>query len=575
MSLDSVSVEERRNAIDLLAQCNFPYRDRVLFSAMKDHPLNDVRSGIASELGKMGGIGAVPELMDTLKDASSLVRGSATWALGKIGDSASVPRLIEALGDSDNLVRANAAEALGKIGSKEAVTGLIESLGDRDNLVRSKAALSLGKIGDKMAVPGLIVALKDTDSLVRVSVVEALGAIISLEKCSSPRVAFVGMTYSGKSNLINALWRSQVAKSDIKSNLTDQIIAYKFPGELVVYNTPGVLNEIGFENVTRLFLGLKPIEPQPKMMISFRYCGESDIFLDPENVREEAPIDIVLWVADFSVPSYAHRGVNFIIKEFYQELKEAYSGKLIVVGTHLDKVEGTNRERLKTGWNEFLGSDLIPVSSATNEGIKDLVFKIFSTMPCSVSLAKLQKSLEYQKKIERQPFVILETSQILAKTVLLTGKDTATIKFLIAELFTIIYWHYSVEEVTWKSTNGDLLNIIKSLQEKSVKKDSRLRDPIGLFEKFLSYLGGGFSDEFERYDQLGADGLIELIIAVHNTISNFDGQKYAKKEEEIRSYIAERRDLLAHLIIKNSKEEISKEIRQILMNLLSEKGKII
>ncbi len=177
MALDSVTGDERYNAINLLAQYNQPPSKEVLLSAMKKHPLSDVRSKIASVFGETREKEAVPGLIEALKDTNEWVRSSAAEALGEIGDKVAVPELIEALKDTNEWVRISAAQALGETGDKVAVSELIEALKDTDDSVRSSAAGALGKIGDKVAVPELIEALKDTSSSVRGGAAQALGKI--------------------------------------------------------------------------------------------------------------------------------------------------------------------------------------------------------------------------------------------------------------------------------------------------------------------------------------------------------------------------------------------------------------
>jgi HEAT repeat protein len=177
MALDSLTMDERSNAIRLLSQFNQPSSKEVLLSAMKTHPLYDVRFSAAEALGEVGDKAAVPVLIKALKDNDDF-RVRAAEALGKIGDKSAVPGLIEALKDPDYLVRRNAAIILGEIGYKEAQPGLIEALNDADDNVRRIAIDALGKIGFEEAQPELLKALNDTDNLVRRS------AGIALEKIS-------------------------------------------------------------------------------------------------------------------------------------------------------------------------------------------------------------------------------------------------------------------------------------------------------------------------------------------------------------------------------------------------------
>jgi HEAT repeat protein len=58
--------------------------------------------------------------------------------------------------------RRHAVDTLGKFGDKGAVPFLIESLRDEDVEVRVNAIMALGRIGDKVAVPALEESLKDT-----------------------------------------------------------------------------------------------------------------------------------------------------------------------------------------------------------------------------------------------------------------------------------------------------------------------------------------------------------------------------------------------------------------------------
>jgi HEAT repeat protein len=176
-SLDSVNLDGRREAIKLLFGINQSTSREVLLSALKKHPLNDVRSCIASGLGEDRNRDAIPGLIEALGDTDKSVRKSAAEALGKIGDRDAVPVLMESLRDPDNSVRGYAAEALGKIGGKDTVPKLMEILIDPDNSVKEKAAEALGEIVDKDEVPRLIEALKDTDIYVREVAAWCLGKI--------------------------------------------------------------------------------------------------------------------------------------------------------------------------------------------------------------------------------------------------------------------------------------------------------------------------------------------------------------------------------------------------------------
>ena len=116
------------------------------------------RAGAAAALGCMGepAYGAVPALIEALKDDSEWVRRNAADTLGNIGPSArsAVPALVEALNDnrpvsrwslSDAPLRENAMIALAKMGKlpQSAIPIMEAALQDENQYIRSWAAIAL------------------------------------------------------------------------------------------------------------------------------------------------------------------------------------------------------------------------------------------------------------------------------------------------------------------------------------------------------------------------------------------------------------------------------------------------
>jgi HEAT repeat protein len=129
------------------------------------------------------GSGAVPTLVENLKNPDCNIRWRAAWVLGDMGTEATtaVGALTEALQDEDVQVRMYAVLALGEIGipAKSAVPALMAALQDKEQYVRIYAASALRRIGTeaKVAVPSLINALKDSNPRVRKNAALALGAM--------------------------------------------------------------------------------------------------------------------------------------------------------------------------------------------------------------------------------------------------------------------------------------------------------------------------------------------------------------------------------------------------------------
>ena len=137
-SLNSASVDDRREAIANLVSARTPAAQTVLIEALK-HPFPDVRSGAAKALAGIKDPASVRALIEALKDSEKDIRRGAALSLGKIKDPTAAPALTEMLKDPESVVRSATAEALGWIGDHVAVPALIEALKDSEKDVRRTA----------------------------------------------------------------------------------------------------------------------------------------------------------------------------------------------------------------------------------------------------------------------------------------------------------------------------------------------------------------------------------------------------------------------------------------------------
>jgi HEAT repeat protein len=95
--------------------------------------------------------------LPALKDASPIIRATATKAILSIGSDESASVLIPLLSDKDEFVRRETAYALGLTRSRNATAALSERLlNDKEDGVRSAAAVALGQIADEAAVVALV-----------------------------------------------------------------------------------------------------------------------------------------------------------------------------------------------------------------------------------------------------------------------------------------------------------------------------------------------------------------------------------------------------------------------------------
>jgi HEAT repeat protein len=136
-------------------------------------------------LGLMGeqAQGAVPALIEAMRDEDAQVRRMVTAALSEIGPASrtAVPALVTALRDRHEAVRCRAALSLAELGSsaRNAVATLVVALQDPSIMVRRWAAFALGEVGPKAvsAMQALIELLREPSVITRMIAVVAIRKI--------------------------------------------------------------------------------------------------------------------------------------------------------------------------------------------------------------------------------------------------------------------------------------------------------------------------------------------------------------------------------------------------------------
>ena len=144
---------------------------------------------------------------------------------------------------------------------------------------------------------------------------------------AAPRIALAGMTSSGKSTLVNALFGRPIAEVRRTPDTTKFVFRVDFPSGLVVYDTPGVNGNKLFENYTRAFLGLKQDpELETAEQIPFQVSGDPRItYLNPKNWNPSGHLmffDTVLWLVD--IHRTLTRQDKRALRAFFLELQEKF-----------------------------------------------------------------------------------------------------------------------------------------------------------------------------------------------------------------------------------------------------------
>lgn len=390
---------------------------------------------------------------------------------------------------------------------------------------------------------------------------------------TAPRIALVGETSTGKTMLVNTLFGEKLGDEKLTADTTSWVLRAKFPSNLVIYDTPGVFGDEKLENKTRLFIGLKQCFDEKthvdRVPFQQNHKYKKIIELPREDIGDY-PIDLVLWTINISKP--LTRSTKNDHKSFFSELEKKYRGQLIVAGTHLDvlnKVTPEEKQEMLRTWNEISNNQIIPVSSETGEGLSDLVVELFKRLPGDVSLSKMQESLNEVKKIDRLSFIITEISHPLADIILMTADEQEEIKIYILILITMLCHHYSVNEKTWVRLHGNSQEIARLVQESSTTTERVERPPRGIWEHIKSWFGEVYFRTVTEYQQLGVEGLSELLVDFYEMIHKFErSENPPLTHNEIYQKVRAHRKALNPLIRAENTAKLAPHINNLLRSLL-------
>jgi HEAT repeat protein len=184
---------------------------RDLFEAVREWDWK-MDERVAAALRSVG-VGALPLLLQVLRDEHWSRRRGAAWALGEIGDPAAVPGLVEALADDESVVRGEAAGALKLLQDLDSLPMLLDALRDPDGRVRRAVLEAVIAFGSH-AVDGLVDLLRDEAVMTRRAALEGLAligdaaaapAVMSLARHPQVDVRGAALAALGKMRYIEAL----------------------------------------------------------------------------------------------------------------------------------------------------------------------------------------------------------------------------------------------------------------------------------------------------------------------------------------------------------------------------------
>ena len=152
-----------------------PHLEEIL----KDKNKEDLHPVIINSIGKIGGSGAIPILLQALENSNDLVRVNAALVIRDLRNEELLPHFLKLIKDNNESLRAIAASSLGLTGDKSAVPPLLDALDDEAASVRAIAASSLGCIADSSVSSHLEKALGDENEVVRRQAAAAISKLKS------------------------------------------------------------------------------------------------------------------------------------------------------------------------------------------------------------------------------------------------------------------------------------------------------------------------------------------------------------------------------------------------------------
>jgi GTP-binding protein EngB required for normal cell division len=392
-----------------------------------------------------------------------------------------------------------------------------------------------------------------------------------LEARKPPQLALAGLTSSGKSTLLNTLFGVSVADVKRTADTTDCVICVPFRSGLVIYDTPGFAGNETFENVARAFLRI-PQDPDLGEISSIPILalGQTRAAVDLSSISASYPIDAVIFLLDLerTISRFDKKAIRATVLE----LEQAYESRLMIVGTHLDRVRDLpERDLLLSSFQALTDNRMTAVSSLTGEGLDALTQRIF---PGTVSLSALQETLLAERKASRLEFVVAEAAAILAEVALLDGKSVDDLRAYIVVLYVRICHHYSVDEVTWLRLNGDLDQIHEHVSQHGVSTIRREREASGFLEWFRSTLfGTKFFTSALEFRRLGTAGLAELAPRIYGLIYDLAGVTGQRlSDPEIASAFRASEGTIDPLVTKEDAAGIGAIVGETMLSLLGRTG---
>lgn len=293
-----------------------------------------------------------------------------------------------------------------------------------------------------------------------------------------PYIAVTGITHTGKSSLINALFGEKKTEEGLTADTTSALVKIRFKSGMLIYDTPGAGGvEVELENITRAYLGLpqlaqglsgKDLEPILELptIDADNYDPVTDSPKAFKRHEEFEKPDVFIFVVDIKAGTLKRDDIVF-----FKAVAEIGKPVILVV----NKIEGVDDNAVQDSLDRIkkhLTRQAIPVSAKTGQNIKELVTQIIKNLPpdCSQVLG-YTVNREYQKLVRHQKISIYSIATAI-KTARLVGVQGNTDDFyqIVANVLGLYLWildQYSLSEKQLQSagiTFSSLSHLVESKQ---------------------------------------------------------------------------------------------------------------